>query len=97
LKRETILPGKSREFKVNLSDNLHLGILGKFKAELDLRAQSPVRGEINLVGKRPSLSFLPLSNFYFLIFAIIILTIGYLGRRRIKLALKVLIWKKTKK
>ena len=97
LKGETILPGKSREFKVNLSDNLHLGILGKFKAELDLKAQSPVRGEINLVGKRPSLSFFPLSNFYFLIFTIIILTIGYLGRRRIKLALKVLIWKKTKK
>lgn len=97
LRGETILPGKSREFKVNLSENLRLGILGKFKAELNLKAQSPVRGEIILIGERPSLSFLPLSNFYFLIFVIIILTIGFLLRRRIKLALKVLIWKKTEK
>jgi len=97
LKGETILPGKSREFKVNLKENLHFLPLGKFKAELNLKAKSPVRGEIVFSGEKPSFSFFPLTNFYFLTFFILFLILLFLLRKRIKLAIKVLIWKNPKK
>lgn len=102
LKGETILPGKTRSFEIKLSqkENFSFGqflsfiLFGKTKAKLEIQAQSPVRGEILLPKSDFSLTFFSLHPFYFLPFFVIIIFISPLIKRRIILALKVLIKKK---
>ncbi len=101
LKGQTILPGRSREFNVFIKEEetgfmgriLNLASLGLFKSELDIKALSHVRGELYLTGGNPSLTSFSLTTFYFLIIFAIITIIIYFGRKRIRLALKVLLKK----
>ena len=97
LKGQTILPGKSRNFEVILiKENesfitrfLNFISLGSYRAELNVRALSPVRGEIFPDGDS-SFSFFAMRNFYYLTVLILMAMIIYFARRRIKLALRVL-------
>ena len=98
LKGQTILPGKSRNFELILEKEhkdfltrfLNFISLGAYRAELDIRALSPVRGEIFPDGGNSSFSFFALKNFYFLPFFFLIVMIIYFVRRRIKLVLQIL-------
>ncbi len=99
LEGQTILPGRSRDFEVFLSQpetNLGTRILnflslGRYRAELDLRAVSPMRGEIILAGQQPVMNFFSIKIFYFFIIFAIMMLLFYLIRKRIKLALKEII------
>lgn len=101
LKGETILPQKTRTFEVKISqkEKFSLGqilsfiFLGKTKAKLEIKAQSPVRGEISPIQKEISLSFFSLKSFYSFLFFVIIILIGNFAKKRICLAFKVLIEK----
>ncbi len=98
LKSQTILPGKTRDFQIILNQEnqnfinrtLDFLSLGRYRAEIKIQALSPVRGEISLIGKIPSLRFFCLKNVYFFIIFVILLIVIYLGRKRIKLALKII-------
>ncbi len=95
---QTILPGKTMVFQIKLENKnqgfqIPLSDL-KLKAEFNLRAQSPVRGEIVLKEKISTLSLFSLSSIYFLIAFAIILILGWLMRKRLKAAVMVLIGRK---
>ena len=96
LKGQTILPGKSREFEIFLTEKnsslgkiLTLFFAGKVKVKLELKAESPVRGT-NFLKSTPSLTFFSLSSLLFSLSFFTILLIIFLIRKRFILALKFL-------
>lgn len=98
LKGETILPGKTRNFEIKLNEkkDFSLGqilsfiLFGKTKAKLEIKAESPVRGEVFPIQSNIFLTFYSLNSMYFgLVFVIIILLVVF-GRKRILLSLKIL-------
>ncbi len=98
---QTILPGKTMLFQIKVEDKNQQGFQIplsdlKLKAEVNLRAQSPVRGEIFLKEKVPVLSFFSLFSMYFLIGFAIILVMGLLFKKRLKTALLALVGKYEK-
>lgn len=101
LKEGTILPGKSRDFEIKLTkkENFSLGqilsflFFGKMKTKLEIKAESPIKGEFFPFQREISFTFFSFNSLYFgLIFATIIL-MGILARKRIYSALKILIKK----
>lgn len=100
---ETILPGKSRDFTVMLDETesndpsalsgylSNIFSVGKYRAELDIKADSPVRKEILPERGNPSLIFFSLTPFYLLVIFVTILLILYWGRKRIKSSFRILI------
>ncbi len=104
----TILPGKSRRFKLAIDEDdwvreKNPGALaglygnltgGRYGVKLDLRGHSPLRGEISLQ-QTPEIPFLTVTPF--ILWGVILLVVGLLLllRKRIKIALRVLIGLRT--
>ncbi len=100
---QTILPKMSREFLVSVEDddwkreetalqNIYASMMsGRYRAELDLRGDSPLRGEIRVKGETGSLDLLSSTVFIFWISVLVFMIIGFLIRGRLKMMLRILI------
>lgn len=85
LKGETILPGKSRTFEVEVDGDLNkFAAVGNYKAELDLKSGSVLTGEVST--EKVSLSFFNLPYYFWVLVGLLIGII--LLRKRFLLILK---------
>jgi len=69
----------------------HFISLGKQRADLDVYAISPVREKLLPAGGNPSIIFFSLNSLYLLFASLLLLTVAFLGRKRMKAAIQALV------
>ncbi len=91
LEGKTILPGKSRTFDIEIDGGAgEFASMGGYRAELDLRTNNFIRGEI--ISQKETLSFINIS--YYLWILLFLILVFFLIRKRIFLVLKFLFGKR---
>lgn len=106
---QTILPGKSRRFNLKIDNekkensgsflsNIYADLMrGSYRARLDIKGVSPLRGEVAPSGDMREIPFFSTAPFFFWLLILLAIVILILMRKRIKMATKVLVGFTNKK